>query len=1229
MAKYGNSKYASGFKYGELSAVSAYYNAHIVASEYDYGQVKITWTNITPDPTDPLPTYWMLVKSYAGTLDNPYDGVMIAGGSYATFSNQFIDANYNPVDVEASYSIWVFNGLRWIFCGADYAVIVGYRDTLSMVSSWIPKAWTNEVNSIADSTGETEATDFNKVLGAFCFVYDLFRVEAKLLGLVNNHSYTPSSILAHKVKDFGFSYEPSLGDSYHRSLVNAGFLVSKYKGTPLGIKLYADALTHLTSTVSVGTNLFLDYNDSSFEESVGRWVTSGGTFTQQLYANALSTYGISLPTPTLYIYDHLFPPRSSGFASLVITGIATPVTTTLTLPSTASSTNIINYAIPVSSNTRYVFSGWLRHLNSSGATATATISWYDVNGALISTTAAGATTTTSSSSWTEITSKSDTGRNGQLSPAKSFYAVVKINILPSTTSTTTIFLDMFQLAVYTDSFEFEDARRIRVYLEGESENLIPNPSFENGVGGWITSPNSSFAQDPTIYNTAIWSGSCVGELTIQSGTGGWISSPWFVVNPGENYTFSAYVSTEYPAAGRVIARIEYSNRETIELQSTILTDSNGQYYDPQIYSADSTAVTLVANSVLDGSGNPIVDTLAPQGSGPNYYPTTNGYLIQYVPVQSRVSVSAIAPYGIPDSGTPLAKVSLYFPDIPTGNTVWVDGVMFQDSITVNPYFDGSGAPVPANPTTSQFFNTADCLWEYKNIINYVQNPSFELGTGGVPSLWNTTTGITLTQDAGPGAGADRPVLSNGTYANYVNAPIFYYPKYGSNFGKISIPTVTITGITVSSGSVIYRYTATSQVFAVGESVNIWGNVPTAYNLNAQTITAVATVTAGSVYSFTISNSATGTFVSGGTAQLNGGSISTTVYLSSPAVGGEDFVVSAEVRAWEGVYTISTTGSGYTASNFMEVYQHDQYQWIRIHSVRQLVPGETSFTLTINVAPPLPFYPGGAPGYTLPTTTYVHIDGVQAEYGTTPSAFTNTALSAVTSMPNPGNPSTNMWLAQIQSTAGGKSNYINNYSTKLARLTQSLPLVMPAGSSWCVKPGMPTLTYPDLTASLIPSASFERDLGSWAGVNSTISRVVSRGSYFGDNLTHGSAYCLVKTSGTGTSTKTFGITSGHIPVVPGTGYYASVALRPANTDSIGQYTLTVNFYDANGVLIPATTGTRSVTANITQTNRWAYLANTFSAATTVNASYAIYSISYTPSAFYADQAFGIDRCVFRQ
>jgi hypothetical protein len=81
MAKYGTSRYGSGFRYGETSAVGVYYNSGIEAWAYNYNEIAVSWGIINPDPNDGPLTHWKLVRSAVGNIDDPYKGTYLAGGN--------------------------------------------------------------------------------------------------------------------------------------------------------------------------------------------------------------------------------------------------------------------------------------------------------------------------------------------------------------------------------------------------------------------------------------------------------------------------------------------------------------------------------------------------------------------------------------------------------------------------------------------------------------------------------------------------------------------------------------------------------------------------------------------------------------------------------------------------------------------------------------------------------------------------------------------------------------------------------------------------------------------------------------------------------------------------------------------------------------------------------------------------------------------------------------------
>jgi hypothetical protein len=1122
MAKYSFSSYGLP-KYGEIENTRVYNNVNLRAWSYDYQTVSLVWGSVTSDPADyiiaqitsivlddnvvtvttasahnfienlpvnisgtleatngnytissipspttftytksnvdiPLttidpvgaatvgrPTHWKLIKSYAGAPNNPYDGILVDGDLITNYRLSKIDFQNIDEGSEVTYSFWIFNGIRWINCGSARTVLVSQTDTLNKISKWIPRAW---LNAPGDATGEPEDSDLYNTLSAYAFEYDKFRTEAELLYKSSNYQYLPAAILKNKITDLGFSYEPALGDLYHRALYGSGNIINSLKGTSSGVKSYTTALTHWTNEIVTGHNLMLDYNDSSFEESLGRWTTSAGNFTRHTFAASLAEIGVAVTAPTPGLYDLLFPPRTTAFAR--VHGHNSAVTLTL------NGSNPILYGIPVTPGKRYLFTGWVRTKAADKiGTVQARINWHDKSGTLLSSESYNSALT-AGTTWQEFNSGSVAGRNGRVAPENAAYVVLNILITPINNQAE-FFLDMLKFGEAQYSLEYQDARLVQVVISGESENLIPNPTFEGGLGGWY-SLNSTMSQDFNAPATSVIYGDCVAKLiatTDQDRVA--LVSDWIPVDPGKSYTFSTYVSG---SAHNAVARIEYSVPQSADEQTTILSDEDGQYYPQAPYIVDSAPAEI--------------DSIA-----------------------QRISVSSIAPVFSQDSGRPLAKVSVYIDTADIGDTFYFDAALFQQNSAVDAFFCGDGAPTPASPITETFFDIEDCRWETKNVLNYVSNPSLETTTD-----WTAGSGSTLTSVS------EVPAL------------------FGTKQGKVS--------------------------------------------------------------------------------KAGGGQASITVYLPYAALGGEDVVVSAYVRNKAGTYSISTTGQA--VGNFI-VTEANKDEWTRIHTNRVLPAGETSFALSLSLSTG-----NGA-------AAVFYFDGVQAEFGRIPSKFTDPASPETITRPNLLNPAVNMYAMKYESRNGGKSLYWTTYGDKYARLYTTLSRIMPNGSTWAIVPGKSTTSFPELDDSLIPSASFENDLGSWAGVSANLTRSIPRGTLFDETCTHGTAFCRVSA----TASSTFGITSGEIAVKSQRGYYASAAIRPENVDAFGNYTITLNFYDEFDVLILTKTSTIEVRRN----DRWAYIAAFATSSETIGASYAKVRITADVDTPEPGHTFHVDRVVFRE
>ena len=688
MAKYGTRRYGSGARYGVTSVVSVYYQSNIVAISTGYQTIKIIWDPIIPDPNDPSPTHWALVKSYAGTVDQPDNGTILASGTYSAIGTTYTDVITDIEDVEVSYSIWLFNGSAWKFCGTSYATLVGEKTTLQKISSWLPKAWLNSVDDIGEGLSTYNNNTLVTILGVFSFMFDHLRVEGSILANSLDPFYTPSALLQAKTTSLGLQYEAALGDIYNRSLAATGNITNSYKGTAQSLTIYTTALTHWGATYSLGHNYMLDYNDSSFEQSVGRWGVSSGTLSSTTY----SAEGISAPTPFTDLTD---PVRVQGVGKLI-----TAATTAITMSLPASGLDIKTNGIPILENTRYVFSGYARR-TAVATTVSATITWYNQFGNSLGTTSAG-TALTTTTSFAEFTSVSDSGRNGKLSPLTAKFAKINLTITPASATSNIVYFDMLQFSEPEHSFMYEDARKIYVNIAGEKENYFFNPEMEYGLSSW-KALNGSLSQD-TVTTAARIHGTHTGKLTsTASGTTGFISD-WVAIEPGQQIIASAYVLGS--AARTMKVRLEFSNQPSRELQSAIQTDVDGQYYTTDVYTIDSAAYTLSTT------------------------------------VPTQISVVGVTPPFSKDAGNPLVKVSFYSTTNIAGDSYWLDGGLLEKSSIVDPFFSGDGGATISNPITQKYYAPADCKWETKELYNYMSNSGFEINTTDWTANSGTLTRVT-------------------------------------------------------------------------------------------------------------------------------------------------------------------------------------------------------------------------------------------------------------------------------------------------------------------------------------------------------------------------------------------------------------------------------------------------------------------------------------------------------
>jgi len=703
MGKYGYFQYGPGTKYGEVDSNRLYYSSGISAWAYDYNAVSLTWSSIVPDPEDAshLPTHWRLVRNYGGEADSPFVGDLLDYDVITNYRLSYLDTDANILgNVEATYTLWIFNGVRWINTGSVAVQIVDETNTSTALKRWMPAAWLNDINGIGDATGTAEDTNLSKIIDAYAFEYDKLKTQAQLIEDSSSGDLIPSALLKDKVTELGFIYEPALGDVYHRSLYKAGHIINAYKGSKDGVIAYTTAMTHWPSYLEYGNNLFLDYNDSSFEESIGRWSIVGGTLLVQKYATATADLGVVITPALPKLYNLNYPPRSIGCG--LITTSAT--TTTLSLPAT----NPIAYGIPVKAGTRYLVTGLVRQVTANSATVGMTISWFNRSGVLISETTPD-TLLTTTTSWQEFKSGSTYALNGFEAPTNSVYA--KVNIYFTAASGKKFLIDMlsFKEAIVEEmgilgtvpAYEYVDSRLVEILVESDIENVIFNPEFENGTSFW-EGYNGQLTVDATAPEGTHMMNSLVGKLTATSeGTVG-IVSDWMTLYSGNPYSFSMYISG--PEGRTAKARLEFSSQATSDAQTGVLLDEEtGNYYYPQT----------------------------------PYYVDSADFMV--MPMADRIEVSINSPEYSYEFGDPMGKVTIYITDAQIGDVFYFSCAMLSPTSDQKDYFSGNGGMDPADPNINLFFDPVDCRWEARNVLNFVSNTTFTNTTG-----WTAGTGSTLT-----------------------------------------------------------------------------------------------------------------------------------------------------------------------------------------------------------------------------------------------------------------------------------------------------------------------------------------------------------------------------------------------------------------------------------------------------------------------------------------------------
>lgn len=637
MSRYGIDYYGASY-YGANTLVD--FSAFpFLALPNDYNVIKLTWTV----PTGEWDNIRLVRNSFGFPVDAD-DGDVLFEEVKAVARDTYMDAGQTPAFIGLKeshpyyYNIFVRETLysTWQSAGIAIGVSIKNYKTLTQMYNYLPTILTSQVPY--DSSVEQDNDVLKRFLKLFSFSLDTYKSFADNIHNRYNISDVNGLLIPTFMKQFGMKYEPELGLKQSRIFLRNAAHLYQTRGSALGIEDYVKTYGGYDNTVTKGKNLMLDYNDSSFEETIGSWASVSNATLLQVATNP----DAAVPAYEEVLSQVNFPNLQAGIMKVTSVGSGT-------VEIALSGDTPRQYGIPVTAGSDYTLTGW-----SIAATTvrnvSAAIAWYDKTGVLLSTSSFGTSVANSLVTWTR-SAKTATA------PTDAYYAVPHFKIV-SASSAEDHYFDAVQFELGNNATYYQDARQILINLKATRVNELLNPNFEDNTDNWTfpydrltVALNSNEEELPLGDNVTPISGGYLEATAKVADTYPVVESSIFPVLPGNDYTFSIYI-----AANPV---------------------------DSEAY-ASSPFVANLYVSWYDADQNPVSSTY------PEPFNIETAWTRPFFTFQAPAGDTT--GYGT----AKFASVGLYWHATNTTDEVLLDCALFEKSSFLNSFFDGSTGV--ANPT---------------------------------------------------------------------------------------------------------------------------------------------------------------------------------------------------------------------------------------------------------------------------------------------------------------------------------------------------------------------------------------------------------------------------------------------------------------------------------------------------------------------------------------------------
>jgi hypothetical protein len=296
MSRYGVSIYGLSV-YGTDSPV-AYAASGFTATSKDYGSILLKWNS----PAGAWSKIKLVRNSYGFPIDYE-DGTIldIKGNDLYEAYKETDPVSYLDEGLATNafyyYSLFVFERInyKWIRVSDIIGLSVkdyGYSTTLF---SYVPdiyktKGMTQTGGKVVTNVSSVDENETLKsYLNMFGFELSKYHTLTNLLFSRYDTAKLNGLLLPSMLQELGLTYEPEIGYQQARILSRDATALYKGKGSLDGLREFLKAFTGwavptiadvpnpTVDGISVSKNKMLDYNDSSFEESVGHWVSDSSS----------------------------------------------------------------------------------------------------------------------------------------------------------------------------------------------------------------------------------------------------------------------------------------------------------------------------------------------------------------------------------------------------------------------------------------------------------------------------------------------------------------------------------------------------------------------------------------------------------------------------------------------------------------------------------------------------------------------------------------------------------------------------------------------------------------------------------------------------------------------------------------------------------------------------------------------------------------------------------------